>query len=329
MRLSIFTGDLMLIDRANESIANGQFQAALADLNLALSCVRTPHAHWNRGMVLLTLGDYRNGIAELEHRWSLFPNLVDAEGRAAASCAPLWRGEEIAGKRLLIYHEAGYGDSIMLLRFVPQLTAMGAKVVLLMPPQLLRLARQFGQVITSRNDVSEPFDYRCPMFSLLSALKVTSDNIPELPYLGVSPGWASPIHDDGRKKIGVCWSSERGFGSERVMELEQLLVALPEDAELHSLQNHDQDIAARCGVWAHRFKDFAEVAALIAQMDAVVSIDTAAINLAGAIGHPKANALLPFAPVWRWHNSRWFPQVNQCRQDRRGDWASALTKLQL
>lgn len=328
MGLSIFTADLALIDRANEAIANGQYQMALADLNLALSCVRTPHAHWNRGMVLLTMGDYRNGIAELEHRWSLFPNLVDAEGLAAGSCAPLWQGEDIGGKRLLLYHEAGYGDSIMLLRYVPQLKAMGAQVTLLMPPPLIRLARQFGQVITSLNDASERFDFRCPMFSLLSALKVTSDNIPELPYLGVSPGWASPIHNDGRQKIGVCWSSERGIGSERVMELEQLTAVL-KDAELHSLQNHDQDVAARCGVWAHRFKDFAEVAALIAQMDAVVSIDTAAINLAGALGHPKANAVLPFAPVWRWHNPRWFPRINQCRQDRRGDWASALAKLQL
>lgn len=327
MRLSIFTGDLELIDRANERIANGQFHAALADLNLALSCVRTPHAAWNRAMVLLTIGDYRNGIPELEHRWSLFPNLVDAEGMTAARCAPLWQGEEIAGKRLLVYHEAGYGDSIMLLRYVPQLQAMGAEVTLLMPPPLARLAAQFAPVISKISD-SFRVDYRCPMFSLLAALKVASDNIPELPYLGVSPGWASPIPDDGRKKIGVCWSSERGFGSERVMELEQLTAVLP-DAQLYSLQNHDQDIAARCGVWAFKFKDFAEVAALIVRMDAVVSIDTAAINLAGALGHMKANAVLPFAPVWRWHNSRWFPRINQCRQDRRGDWASALVKLQL
>jgi hypothetical protein len=328
MGLSIFTGDLELIDRANERIANGQFHAALADLNLALSCVRTPHASWNRAMVLLTLGDYRNGISELEHRWSLFPNLLDAEGKAAVSCAPLWRGEDIAGKRLLLYHEAGYGDSIMLLRFVPQLQAMGAEVTLLMPPPLVRLAAQLAPVISKISD-STRFDYRCPMFSLLAALKVTPDDIPELPYLGVGPGWASPIHDDGRKRIGVCWSSERGYGSERVMELEQMVAALPDDVQLYSLQNHDQDVAARCGVWAFRFKDFAEVAALLARMDAVVSIDTAAINLAGAIGHMKANAVLPFAPVWRWHNPRWFPRVNQCRQDRRGDWASALTKLQL
>jgi hypothetical protein len=327
MGLSIFTGDLALIDRANEAIAHGQFHAALADLNLALSCVRTPHAAWNRAMVLLTLGDYRNGVPELEHRWSLFPNLVDAEGRAAAKCAPLWQGQDIAGKRLLLYHEAGYGDSIMLLRFVPQLIAMGAVVTLLMPPPLARLAGQFAPVITKISD-SDRYDYRCPMFSLLAALKVGPDDIPELPYLGVGPGWASPIHDDGRNKVGVCWSSERGFGSERVMELERLVAVLP-DAQLYSLQNHDQDIAARNGVWAFRFKDFAEVAALIERMDAIVSIDTAAINLAGALGHPKANAVLPFAPVWRWHNARWFPRINQCRQDRRGDWTSALAKLQL
>src|SRR6187401_1204733 len=225
MRLSIFTGDLDLIDRANENIANGQFQAALANLDLALSCVSTPHAHWNRGMVLLTLGDYRNGVPELEHRWSLFPNLVDAEGMQAASCAPLWRGEDITGKRLLVYHEAGYGDSIMLLRYVPQLQAMGADVTLLMPPPLTRLAAQFAPVITH---LIERYDYRCPMFSLLAALKVNEHNIPAAPYISVNPNWGQAIPDDGRKRIGVCWSSERGIGSERVMALEQLTAVLPE-----------------------------------------------------------------------------------------------------
>jgi hypothetical protein len=322
--LSIFTGDLELIDRANERIANGQFDAALADLNLALSCVSTSHAAWNRAMVLLTLGDYRNGVPALENRWALFPNLLDVEGKAAAGCAPLWRGEEIAGKRLLIYHEAGYGDSIMLLRFVPQLIALDAKVTLLMPPPLVRLAAQFAPVITR---IGERFDYRCPMFSLLAALKVTPETIPAAPYIQVDPNWEKPIVDDGRKRIGVCWSSERGIGSERVLALEQMMAALPDDAQLYSLQNHEQDVAARCGVWAFKFKDFAELAALLVRMDVVVSIDTAAINLAGAIGHPKANAVLPFAPVWRWHNPRWFPRIIQCRQDRRGDWTSALSQL--
>jgi ADP-heptose:LPS heptosyltransferase len=166
------------------------------------------------------------------------------------------------------------------------------------------------------------------MFSLLRALDETPESVPSGPYLWINPQWEKPIRDDGRKRIGIAWSSERAHAVERLIPLAQLIAALGE-CQLYGLQNHAQDEGEPVGVQMFRFTDFAELAALMARMDAIVSIDTAALNLAGAIGHPKVNALLPFAPVWRWHNPRWYPQINQCRQIYRGDWASALAQLKL
>jgi hypothetical protein len=318
--------DLALIDRANEALANNQLHAALADLDAALAYVVTPHARWNRSQVLLALGDYRNAAPELEVRRSLFSNLLDADGKAGTSCAPLWRGEDIDGKHLLLCHECGYGDSIMMLRYVPQLRNMGAQVTLLMPTPLTRLVEQLDVPVITRPHGA--FDYHCPLFSLLAALQVTPETVPDAPYLCVDPAWRQIIYDDGCKKIGICWSSRNDFSPERNIGLEQLVDALP-DCQLYSLQNHDHEWAKCFGVICSKFKDFAEVAGLIDQMDAIVSIDTAALNLAGAIGHPNVNALLPFAPVWRWWNPRWYPHIHQCRQYRRGDWQSALAKLKL
>jgi hypothetical protein len=319
--------DLALITSANEYIINGQLHEALADLDQALNYFVTPHARWNRSQVLMSLGDYRSAAPELEVRWQLFSGLLDAEGMRAATCAPLWMGEEIAGKRLLLYFEAGYGDAIMLLRYVPLLADMRAELTLLLPPPLKRLAMQWDDVPVINQFVGG-YDFRCPMFSLLQALDETPESVPTGPYLWVDPVWEKPIRDDGRKRIGIAWSSERAFAKERLIPLEQLIAALG-DCQLYSLQNHAQDEGERYGVQTFRFTDFAELAALISRMDAIVSIDTAALNLAGAIGHPRVNALLPFAPVWRWHNPRWYPQINQCRQTYRGDWASALAQLKL
>jgi hypothetical protein len=320
------TRDLALITRANEAIINGQLLEALADLDQALSYIVTPHARWNRSQVLMSLGDYRNAAPELEARWELFSELLDVEGKTAAICAPLWRGENIGDKRLLLYHECGYGDSIMLLRYIPLLRDMGAEVTLLMPTPLRRLIEQFDVPMISQ--IRTTFDYRCPMFSLLAALQATPETVPDAPYLCVDPAWRQLIYDDGCKKLGICWSSRNDFSPERNIGLERLIDALP-DCQFYSLQNHDHEWAECFGVICSKFKDFAEVAGLIDQMDAIVSIDTAALNLAGAIGHPNVNALLPFAPVWRWWNPRWYPSIHQCRQKRRGDWGSALEQMKL
>jgi hypothetical protein len=321
------TRDLALITRANEYTDNGKLHEALADLDEALTYFVTPHARWNRSQVLMSLNDYRAGAPELEVRWQLFSGLLDSEGMRAATCAPLWTGEEIAGKRLLLYFEAGYGDAVMLLRYVPLLLDMRAELTLLMPPPLKRLAAQWDDVPVIDQFVGE-YDFRCPMFSLLQALDETPESVPDQPYLDVDPQWGKPTRDDGRKRIGIAWSSERAHAVERLIPLEQLMAALP-DCQLYSLQNHAQKQGERYDVQTFQFTDFAELAALIARMDAIVSIDTAALNLAGAIGHPKVNALLPFAPVWRWHNPRWYPQIHQCRCEHRGDWASALAQLKL
>ena len=321
--------DLALIDRANEALANNQLHAALADLDQALRYVETPHARWNRSQVLLALGDYPNGCAGAGMRdGSCFRICSTAKGERPQRCAPLWRGENIAGKRLLIYHEAGYGDSIMLLRFVPQLQSMGAEVTLLMPSPLWRLAAQFASGDQSAN-CAAAYDYRCPMLVYSSGATGRQPRAcRRRPICASIRNGVKPIDDDGRKRIGMCWSSESTFSPERSdRPSEDSSPRWRGNISSTACRTTSRNAAARYGVQTFRFRDFAEVAALIMRMDAIVSIDSAALNLAGAIGHPQVNALLPFSPVWRWHNARWYPRIRQCRQERRGDWTSALMKL--
>src|SRR5262249_39660159 len=111
----------------------------------------------------------------------------------------------------------------------------------------------------------------------------------------------------------------------REIPLGELIAALG-DAELHSVQVQNADEARALGVHVHEFSDFADCAALMMQMDEIVSVDTAALHLAGAIGHPRVTALLSHWASWRWL-APWYADMRLCRQASAGDWASALAAL--
>ena len=314
--------DLKLIDAARAAESCNDFDAALALLDEALEYHGTPHAHWNRSQVLLALGRYPEGLEEAEWRWALWPNLAGEQGAIANARAPLWQGEAIYGRTLLLYHEQGYGDSIMLLRYVPILRDMGAQLTLVLPWPLHRLAEQFGIELLEQVPVRR-FNYRCPMFSILRALNATYDGIPSAPYLAppreLIDKWLRQVHRG--LKIGVAWS---GGGAGYISELER---SIPKAEFLELLgADDDQVISLQQGIH-FQFDDFADVAALASVMDIIVAVDTAALHIAGAIGHPNTYAMLRHQEIWRWRNPRWYPQLKLCRQDRPGDWASAFAKM--
>jgi hypothetical protein len=227
-----------------------------------------------------------------------------------------------------LIHDHGFGDSIMMLRYVPMLKAMGAEVLLWLPPELERLASQCATVV---REPALDADFFLPLLFLFQMLGQSPESIPVGPYLKVDPvlvdKWRNQLGPSARRTVGIAWSP--GVTNEhdypRAVPLGLLRKALP-DARLVSVQQQGGDEAGSLGVGNHSFEDFADCAALMACCDEIVTIDTAAAHLAGAIGHPNIKLLLSHWSSWRWQ-SQLYANLHICRQDKAGDWESALAKL--
>jgi hypothetical protein len=307
------------IAQANECIERRQFREALFDLDTAIGLMPTlPQAHFNKAHALLSLGEYVEGFREFEWRLPLLGDPL------ASSGVPLWRGQSLSGRHLLLCHEYGYGDSLMLLRYVPVLQALGAVVTLLLPPALIRFARALDVEIRDEYPAAfEGFDYRCQMFSVVTNLRHGVGDIPAAPPIAIER-----IGESVPDTIGIGWSGNRAHGRDRhrSIEVEHFLALLKRDGRaLMSVQDGELDQASACGVVTRPYRDFAEAASWMIRLEHVVTVDTAAAHLAGVIGHPSAHVLVPYASDWRWYNAAaWYPNLTVHRQDRPGDWASAF-----
>lgn len=320
------------IDLALPRMQAGEFQHALAHLDCALTAGESPNARWNRALTLLALGRYREGFEDYEARWWLSPHLMDPRAQQLRRDLPLWKGEDLHGKRLVVIHEAGFGDTIMLLRYIPALHDSGVDVALAMPPELERIALLLAPAL---GEVSER-DVQCCTYDLMRLLEQTPATIPTAPYLRtdrvLGTKWRCALQHQTKRKIGVAWSTIHAYPTGRSIPLHQLVGLLElyiglDDCQLYSLQLQEHALARAHAVRAYEFEDFADVAALLMQMDSVISIDTAALHLAGALGHPDVTCLLPHVPCWRWQSANWYPQIRFCRQTSPGDWASCFEQL--
>jgi glycosyl transferase family 9 (putative heptosyltransferase) len=291
-----------------------QFHDALNELEAALP---TSYMRFVRALVLLSLGRWREGFADLEARLDLsFPKLCQ---QAVDAGIPCWQGEDLCGKHLLLVHDAGYGDTIQMLRYVPRLRGMGAQVSLLVPDVLQTFVAQMGLMVNGA-------DYYCPIWSLSHMLGEKIDRLTK-PYMVANPRPSKR----GKHKIGVAWSVGRTVDGDypRAVPLELLMRHLRRnDVELYSIQVQETEEAKALGVKIFPLKDFDECAELIAGMDEIVTVDTAAVHVAGSIGHPNIKLLLSAWHSWRWRDDApIYQNMKFCRQDTLGDWESALRKL--
>jgi hypothetical protein len=295
---------------------------ALIESDATLRAAPTLRARFNRAMVLLAAGRWAEGLAEYwlceQEAPFMRPLVREALDRGLLP----WRGEDLRGKRLLLLHAHGFGDTIMMLRYLPKLVAMGAEVVMDMPPELLRLTRRWP--------TAGDCDYFCPILHLLHFLDVTPQNVDGSPYMAVEAELVAHWRDAlprRRRQIGIAWSIGKPSDGDypREIPLAELVAAFP-DADLHSVQVQHADEAQALGVHVHEFEDFTDCAALMMQMDEIVSVDTAALHLAGAIGHPRVTALLSYWSSWRWL-APWYANVQLCRRASADDWSSALAAI--
>jgi tetratricopeptide (TPR) repeat protein len=333
----------------------GEPAAALASFDRAIACSSNhAAAHFNKSLTCLLEGDLEQGWREHEWRWKTASGARDAARFAAK---PWLGGESIAGKTILLHAERGLGDTLQFCRYAGLLAERGATVVLEVQEPLRALLSRLEGVaaVLARGEPLPSFDHHCPMLSLPMAFNTTLATIPaRIPYVVSDPvkrrDWQERLGPAGRLRVGLVWSG--GF---RPHEPEQwsvnrrrniplnLFAALahPEvdflslqkgceaEAELALMRTQRRGMPA-ISDWSELLKDFSDTAALIAQLDLVISVDTSTAHLAGAMGKPVW-LLNRFDTCWRWLRRRidspWYPTMRIFRQQRDGDWHGVLARV--
>ncbi len=271
---------------------------------------------------LMAQGQYEEGWAHYESRHEL-PAL--ALPSITAFPFPQWNGEDLAGKRIVIFPEQGFGDHIQFARFVPQMQAAGAEVTLLTRPELVTLfSHSFpgANVIAAVGAVEFPDpDFWAMAGGLVGRLGVTLETLPSQPYLR-TPASAPPLPPGFKIGVQLRGNPHHTNDANRSLSLEEasrLRASLPG----HVIGLDPVESGA---------KDFAQTAAIIQQLDLVVAVDTSVAHLAGALGRPCFVLLPHLGADWRWLRDRddspWYPSLRLYRRGLRDeDWTPTLTRL--
>ncbi|VVE39227.1 tetratricopeptide repeat protein [Pandoraea anhela] len=299
-------------------------------------------ARTNRAQTHLLLGDFEHGWHDYEWRWQDGVQQRRFNDR-------LWDGKtSLAGKRVFVYSEQGFGDTLQFVRFVPSLVEMGATVVLSVQAPLVTLLGGFARGVTVLGEhMPVPsFDLQMPLLSLPHLLRTGGNVAMHSPYLRASAGretiWRSLLgaKPEGALRVGFVWRT-RPFPPGRDIPLAHWASLFATKAQWYSLQvdaTDEEHAELERYRKAHgnvhdigsKLSDFAETAAVIAQMDLVIAADTAVVHLAGALGKPVW-VPLNYTPDWRWQLSRrdsdWYASVSLFRQPARGDWDAVMAQI--
>jgi Tetratricopeptide repeat len=312
--------------------------------------------HSNYAISLLAHGDYLNGFREYEWRWTTL------EMRAHRPTTPQWRGERFDQKTVLIHTEGGFGDMIQFSRFIPLAVRRGGRVVTRVRKELLPLFRESFPDLTfvTEDAPVPPHDLHCSVLSLPYALGVTMQSIPAASgFLRADPRkvlqWKARLGEDLSRRagaspalrIGLVWAGAPHRG---VREYEQIdrrrstdlatfapFSAVSPDILFYSLQignKADQANRPPAGMTlidhTDLLHDFGDTAALVANLDLVIAVDTSTVHLAAGLGRPVW-MLSRFDQCWRWLSGRmdspWYDSLRVCRQSRPDDWSGPVRDI--
>ncbi len=302
-------------------------------------------ARWNRALCLLTMGRFEEGFDDYEARMTINDARYE---RLRKYDAPLWRkGCDIAGKRIFLYTDQGHGDTIQFIRLARELMRMDAEVIVEVQAPLLDLCTTMHPDlrVIAQGETPPAFDVFCPLPSLPHRLGLTVDTIPaRVPYLMPEQGavqvWRERLAALPRGlKTGVTWAGNKQHFNDanRSIALKRLLPVLQTaGASFVSLQKElrpgDGALLQGLSVFdaTAQLASFSDTAALVSQLDLVISVDTSVAHLAGALGKPVW-ILLPFSVDFRWLAQRsdtpWYPTARLFRQPQPGDWESAIEQV--
>jgi tetratricopeptide (TPR) repeat protein len=322
-----------------------RFSDALASFDKAIALKpNLAEAHYGRSLTMLMMGRYADGFREHEWRHQR-PGAITKRPVSQ----PLWLGApNLSGRTLLIHPELFLGDMIQFSRYALLAAARGARVILAVPKPLLALLRSLGPEITVIEENAAPgkVDYHCPLTSLPLAFGTTLETVPApVPYLHAeterAEEWRRVIGPHGLR-IGICWQGsasrtelDRSFPLTVFAPLSRLpgarLISLQTGFGVEQLPDVPQvehfDDTSEDG---HR--PFVVTAAMMANLDLIISTDTSIAHLAGALGRPTWIALR-HVPDWRWgptgNKTPWYPTTRLFRQQTKGDWSSVFAEMLL
>jgi tetratricopeptide (TPR) repeat protein len=335
-------------NRALAHVDLGHVGEAMADYDTALALdPQNARVHLGRAQCLLLQGDLERGWREHEWRRQLGPALAPR-----AFTQPLWLGDsDLEGKTILLHSEQGFGDTIQFCRFARQLLQQAATVLLHVPSQLKTLVETLDpalRLIATGGPLPD-FDCHCPLLSLPLALGTTLTTIPaEAAYLSAPVDrialWRHRLGARTKPRVGLVWAGSPRKGMpyankmdrQRSIAFDRLAPLLERtDCVFYSLQKGNGAIAGLRDSpyghhvidWTDALHDFADTAALVSNLDLVISVDTAVAHLAGSLGKPLW-LLNRFNTCWRWlrdrRDSPWYPTARIFRQPAPGDWTSVI-----
>jgi tetratricopeptide (TPR) repeat protein len=325
--------------------ARGDIAQAVAEYREAIR--RSPKhadAHLNLALLLLLRGEMTEGLREYEWRWRTSAPTSPARDFNH----PLWAGEPLDGKVLLIHAEQGLGDTIQFCRYVP-LAAQRTQVVFEVPQRLMRLmsGMKGNWRIVSVGETLPAFDAHCPLLSLPLAFRTTEDTIPtRVPYLAAEPdrieAWRQRLPSSGFR-VGIAWQGNPGASADHrrsaslvhFLGLARLpgvrLISLQKNQGVEQLAGVPSDLVHNLGPGLDPGPDaFVDTAAVMMSLDFIITTCTSIAHLAGALGRPVWIAV-DSLPHWPWKlsgdSSAWYPTARLFRQRAPGEWADVFDRI--
>ena len=302
-----------------------------------------PTAQFNLAVAYLLMGDYARGWTQYETRW----NYEHLAGTLPNYSQPRWTGQDVQDKTVLVIGEQGHGDNIQFVRFVGDIAARGARVILTLNPSLkpLIIGEAIPTILTDGDPLPE-FDYWIPIMSIPAVIGTTVDNIASVQYYltadtALQRAWQERLGPKRRLRVGFCWSGRRDtwINRHKAMPFEVMLELVQRNPSYEWInlqsdcteQEEAELVAAGVTAYPGAIRNFADSAALLMHMDVVLSVDTAVAHLAGALGRPVWVMLSQYALDWRWlldrDSSPWYSTARLFRQPVRGDWATVTERI--
>lgn len=321
----------------------GRLREALEFYEHKLPALASVGAHAHFGHALLTAGKLREGWPQYEFRWMQEPLL----SLRARFNKPVWSGQDLRGRTILLRSEQGVGDVIQFIRYAPHVKALGPTVVLQLRKNIGELAKSFPGVdrIVEPGEALPDFDFYIHLMTLPRVFGTDIATIPaRVPYLRPEPDrvarWRERLPHEEAFRVGLAWAGDPGHLRDRYRSIPLALfapLAGVDGVRFYSLQKGSQaeqvrstpSFASMVGLGPD-LHDFADTAAVIGELDLLICVDTSVAHLAGALGKPVW-VLVPTPADWRWlevrEDSPWYPTMRLFRQARQGDWGEVIGRV--
>ncbi|CAM8468395.1 tetratricopeptide repeat protein [Candidatus Methylopumilus universalis] len=300
---------------------------------------------WNKSLLKLIIGHYEEGWKLYEWRRQMEKN----KNNYKLYDQPLWLGKgSLHNKTLLVESEQGFGDVIQFVRYIPMLENIGAKVILEVPKVMTSIIKSLhgNFLVIEKGKLLPNFDYHIPIMSLPLAFNTSINSIPaSIPYLYSDKikreYWNKKLSKKTKPRVGLVWSGSAAHRNDknRSLLLKDLGPVLQLPFEFHSLQkevreNEQKTLFEFQQIHQHQneLNDFSDTAALIDEMDLIITVDTSVAHLAGALGK-NVWIILPYHPDYRWmldrNDSPWYPTCTLFRKSKIDDWDDTIEELYL